>query len=85
MNEKYPAIKYSKYETSFIDDEFVSEEELRSGKALRNGDLFIVTILAYEKHGVSKKYAFIHNDGEEESFRKLIDELNPCSIDGTIF
>lgn len=85
MSEKYPAIKYSKYEKSFIDDEFVSEDELSSGKALRNGDLFIVSILACEKNGVSKKYAFIHNDGEEEDFRKLIDALNPCSIDGTIF
>jgi hypothetical protein len=85
MSEKYPAIKYSKYEKSFIDDEFVSEDELSSGKALRNGDLFIVSILAYEKNGVSKKYAFIHNDGEEEDFRKLIDALNPYSIDGTIF
>ncbi|VAK71381.1 hypothetical protein [Enterobacter hormaechei] len=85
MSEKYPAIKYSKYETSFIDDEFVSEDELSSGKALRNGVLFKVSILVHEKNGVSRKYAFIHIDGEEEDFRFLIDELNPCSIDGTIF
>lgn len=85
VSTKYPAIRYSKHEISFIDDEYVTEVEISSGTAIRNGKTFTVTIQNHEKNGVCKSYAFIHNGGSEDDFKYLVDDLNPYSLDGTIF
>lgn len=86
MSDQHPAIQINSDDVAYIDGVNTTDAEVRQGTAIRDGKSYFVTLHEFEKYGIKKTYVFLHiGKKSKDDFNTLIDQLNPYSVDGTIF